>query len=315
MRIKTSIIGLGKIGLKYDESHKYKIGNYTSEVTKNKNLELVSVSDLSYLNLKNYQTKLKTKFFKSIDQMLKVTKPELIIISSSTISQYEILKKILKYNPKYIVVEKPVCENSFQLRKIMKIKNKSKIFVNYVKRYNPIYEDTLNLIKKKTYGNIKSLKISYSGDNFNIGSHSIDLINYLINENIKTVKKIKSFKTKNFELSFFELNKKYEIQFKNYRIKSLYFFELEIIFEKGKIRISNNETKLTKYKLVKTFKDFRNSQNFFYEFLETNVINYKISKETLVSKFLKKIFNSKKRSNLADFKDAINVHNIFEKIF
>jgi len=315
LNIKTSIIGLGKIGIKYDKKHKYKIGNYTSAVIENKNLELVSVCDISNSKFKNLKKKIKNLFFKSLDRLLEKTKPELIIVCSSTKSQYAILKKIFKYEPRYIVIEKPVCENSLQLKKIMKIKNKSKIFVNYIKRYNPVYEYSSNLIKKKTYGKIKSLKVSFSGDNFNIGSHAIDIINFLINEDIKKINKIKSFTSKNFDINFFELNKKYEIEFKKLKIKNLFFLEIEIIFERGKIKILENEKKIVEYKLVKTFKDFKSSKNLFYEFIQTKVKNFELSKQTSLSNFLRRILNSKKKSNLANLKDAANVHNIYEKIF
>ena len=87
MNIKTSIIGLGKIGIKYDKKHKYKIGNYTSAVIENKNLKLVSVCDISNSNITNYKKKIESIFFKSLDRLLEKSKPELIIVCSSTKNQ------------------------------------------------------------------------------------------------------------------------------------------------------------------------------------------------------------------------------------
>ena len=81
------------------------------------------------------------------------------------------------------------------------------------------------------------------------------------------------------------------------------------------MKIIENEKKIVEYKLVKTFKDFKNSKNLFYEFIKTKDKNFRLSKETYLSKFLRKILNSKKKSDLANIKDAINVHNIYEKIF
>jgi predicted dehydrogenase len=314
LKIKTSIIGLGKIGIKYDKNHKYNIGNYTSEVLKNKNLKLVSVSDISNSTLTRNNRITKNIFYNSIDDMLKVTNPDLVIVSSSTNSQYRILKKILKHCPKYIIVEKPVCNNSSKLKKIMKMKFKSKIYVNYIKRYNPIYENILNLIKKKKYGKVKTIKVSYSGDKLNIGSHAIDIINFLINEKIKFYKKINSFETKNFIFNFFLLNKKYEIELKNYKLKNLYIFKMEIIFEKGKLEVLNNETKVIEYKLVKSFKEYKDSKKYYNEFIERKIRNHKLTNKSSLSQLLKIVSKSKKKSNLANLKDAINVHHILEKI-
>jgi len=112
LRIKTNIIGLGKIGKDYDKSHKYNIGNYVTSVLQDHRLQLISLLDISTLKFDKKIRKIKNiNLFTSIHKMMANTNPDLVIVSSSTSSQYMIMKKILKYEPRYIILEKPACQN------------------------------------------------------------------------------------------------------------------------------------------------------------------------------------------------------------
>ena len=52
--INTSIIGLGKIGFKYDLENKKNIKNHFTALTKHKNFKLFSVHDLKKKKIKKY---------------------------------------------------------------------------------------------------------------------------------------------------------------------------------------------------------------------------------------------------------------------
>ena len=255
MKIKTNIIGLGKIGKGYDNNHKYNIGNYLKSILQSKKFKLISLLDNSPLKFdKNIKNIKNINLYTSIDKMMENTNPDLIIVSSGTSSHYKIMKKIMKYKPKYVILEKPACKNEKELKAIINLNEKSKIYVNYIKRYNKTYDDIHKLIQNKKYGKLESIKINFSGDTLNIGSHALDLICYLMNLKKINISKKKSINDQIYSLKTFLLNKKYHIELKQYKKKRLYLFELEIGFSKGRVILSNNELQLKEFEIKKTFK-------------------------------------------------------------
>ena len=317
LRIKTNIIGLGKIGKDYDNSHKYNIGNYVTSVLQDHRLQLISLLDISTLKFDKKIKKIKNiKLFTSIHKMMANTNPDLVIVSSSTSSQYMIMKKILKYEPKYIILEKPACQNEKELKNIINQKKKSKIYVNYVKRYNKIYNYIYKLIKNKKYGQVESIKINFAGGSLNIGSHALDLICYLMNLKELNIRKKTKINNNIHDLITFILNKKYHIEIKKYKKKKLYLFELEIGFEKGRITLLNNELQLKEFIIKKTFKENFRSSAHFNEFIQTKIINYKIPKVSSTSQFLNHILNkNKKKVRVANLNNALMVHKFYKKVF
>lgn len=128
-KINIGIVGLGSISSKH-----------IIALNQNKRFELVGVCDTKKKNLK-YNS------YKNIDEMLKIQKNiELVSILSPSGHHFEHIKKSLK-NKKHVVVEKPLCMHSNEVKKIQDYekKYKRKVFVVYQNRLNPF----ISIIKKK----------------------------------------------------------------------------------------------------------------------------------------------------------------------
>lgn len=82
------------------------------------------------------------------------TAPDIAVIATTTESHFEILEKALALNIPAIVIEKPVCLNEKTAVKLAALaeKSKSRIWVNYERRYHPKYLKLKKIIDAKEFG-------------------------------------------------------------------------------------------------------------------------------------------------------------------
>ena len=133
-KIKIGIVGLGNISKKHVQA-----------INANKQFELVGVCDTKKINLK-------CNTYKNIDEMLRIQKNiELISILSPSGLHFNHIKKSLK-DGKNVVVEKPLCMNLNELKKIQNLKKKykKKVFVVHQNRLNPLVSIIKNKLKNKS---------------------------------------------------------------------------------------------------------------------------------------------------------------------
>ena len=221
MKIKAAIIGTG-IGIKHFNA----IENY-----KGSKVKIICEKDKSKIKL------LKKKYPKKIitsDEKLIYSNKEINLVSIASYDNYHFnqIFKSLK-SKKNVIVEKPMCLNEKQLRKIKNLcsKNKKvKMTSNLVLRVNSLFKNFKNKIKKKKifyiegdyiwgrkkklYGwrsNIKDYSITLGA-----GIHMIDLIMWLTNSKPISVYALGNnnatqgtkFKKKSFEAMLFRFPKK-----------------------------------------------------------------------------------------------------------
>ena len=96
--------------------------NYKNTLLKSKSIK---VSDLTPIIKSGYKTNKLNNLFYNLK-----TKYDGLIVATPSNKQYKILIEILKLNIP-VIVEKPLCINKFELKNIMKYKNKNQII--YVK--------------------------------------------------------------------------------------------------------------------------------------------------------------------------------------
>lgn len=192
MKIKTLVVGLGKIGMGYDFNITNKdILSHCSSVINNKKFKLVGGVDIDKNKKTPFEHTYGNLFFDDLKYALLKTKPTFVIISSSTNSHLEIIRKILHLNyknhvrVKFILIEKPMGVNLFHAQKIVNFckKGKIKLLVNYSRNYNKNFINIKNKNNNYTYG-----KIIYSGGMINNGSHFLCLFILLFGKILKIEK-------------------------------------------------------------------------------------------------------------------------------
>ena len=151
-KIYSAVIGLG-VGMKHFDT-----------IRKNKNCEVKMVCDKNTKILKDLKKKYKNIHFTSDDnEIFKNKEINLVSIASYDDDHFDQVIKSLKNN-KHVIVEKPICLNYAELRKISKIlkkKNSLRLTSNLVLRTEPIFKEIKKTISKKNFGNISIIEADY----------------------------------------------------------------------------------------------------------------------------------------------------------
>ena len=213
-KIKVIIIGLGKIGYLYNYT-KNIISTHTQAIfSLKKKIDFFAAIEKKKGIRINFKKKFNVPVLGKIEDLKKIydkNSDYLIILSTNTPTHYLILKKILKFKPKYILCEKPFCSSIKEVNNIIKMNKRynSKIFVNYTRSFDKKWM----LIKKNFLINKNvSGEVFYNKTLLNNGSHFLHLCFTLFGSyvNIERLnkKKFKIYFKNNVEVTFLENNKK-----------------------------------------------------------------------------------------------------------
>jgi predicted dehydrogenase len=133
-KIKIIIVGLGQIGYLYNYN-KNIISTHTQAIFSLKEkVDFFAVIEKKRRIRINFEKKFNVPALSKIEESKKIydkSSDYLFILSTNTPTHYLILKKILKFKPKYILCEKPFCSNYQQAKKIFEKHNLYKNEVRY----------------------------------------------------------------------------------------------------------------------------------------------------------------------------------------
>jgi len=271
------IIGLGKIGIAYDFYSKSKTKSHFKALEKSKYFKLIAGVEKKKIKLLN---EINLQIFSNIEDLSKNYNPYLIVISVPTKKHMGIFSDIMQYlSPKIILFEKPMGKNITEAKKIVKIckKNKTYLFVNYVRNYLPNLEKLKKLIYKKKL----LVHLRYSGNIHNDFCHYFYLFDYL------------------FGLKLHPKKRNIENMFKNCTLKII----------KKKNNQKDNLKILGKNLSIEWKNDnfIKIKTNFYQKILNMDLENYQ---SHVINSIAQNIFNNKKRC-LISGQDALRFHKIF----
>jgi hypothetical protein len=302
-KIKTLIVGLGNIGLKYDLNLKDK-NHYTTHAKSvffTKSFKLLGGVDNNYNSRKIFEKEYRLPAYHEVNTAIEIQKPDMVIIATNELYHLKIIKQISQFDfVKYIVLEKPAGKNYQELKMIFKIckKKNKKLLINYFRLYNPYY--------KKIISNLKKEKLfCLFHYNRGISNNCSHIISFLLS--ISAPKKIGDIKLdllSNSQKQVISLRwNKIHCLLINPGIKKLSHTKLEI-YLKNKHIVSNNDlselhvAKIDKSKVIKDFYEFKNYfkhlnkykncyQKVFYENFQTNIkLEDKYNKIVLMTSLL-----------------------------
>ncbi|MEM5766654.1 MAG: Gfo/Idh/MocA family oxidoreductase [Candidatus Aenigmatarchaeota archaeon] len=184
--LKAGVIGLGNMG----QHHARHYFNF-------KDVNLVAVSDVD--NKKSeIAKKYKCKFYNNYREMLEKENLDIVSIAVPTSLHKKVAVDVLNKGI-HALVEKPISYDLKSAKEILKTakKNKVKLMVGHIERFNPVIKKLKELIEKKVFGDISSIelkrlsiyhpRIRDCGVIIDLGIHDIDLVNFLLNYKLKSV--------------------------------------------------------------------------------------------------------------------------------
>jgi predicted dehydrogenase len=198
-KIKFSIIGMGRMGI-----------THYSIINSNPNIEIEAVADPSAMILSVIGKYLPVKIFKDYNDLFDQTSPDAILVCTPPNLHFPIVKKAAEKGI-HAFVEKPFTTKAAYADELVALYADKALInqVGYVNRFNDIFIKVKELIENGIIGNIIRFKsemfsctITKSDNNstgwrasretgggavFEMASHAIDLVNFLLGKPEKIV--------------------------------------------------------------------------------------------------------------------------------
>jgi hypothetical protein len=245
---QSLLIGCGNIGAGYDLNNEYVQTHLKAYLTSN--LFNVSIFDINETYAKSIAQKYNVNQITDLNNV-DFSLFDSISIATPTETHFTYLKKALIAQVKVIICEKPISLDKEELHQLneLYIKGASKIFVNYIRRFNPCFIELKELINTKLVAdNLQSVQIKYRKGFLNNCSHAIDLFEFLFHKKIN----FSSVQKSTFNYDFFENDPTFsfvlndnEIEYSIIGLKNINFivFEIEFNFKNFRVKIldSGNE--------------------------------------------------------------------------
>lgn len=253
MKINTILIGLGNIGMLYDDHGESNlIQSHAKAVDLHPNFKLISGIDPIYERRRFFEESYKLTSFEKLDEFRNEYKIDLAIIATPTDTHLCVIEETIKsLKPKMILCEKPLSYNYNDACKIVKLCKKENIelFVNFIRRCDPAVIEVKNKIDKNLIKTPVKGICWYSKGLFNNGSHFINLLEYWLG-NYKDVKVINSgrfFNNIDPEPEFTVEYEKGSIIFRYAWEEYFSFYKVEIISKSGVLKYDKGGDKVEFY--------------------------------------------------------------------
>lgn len=153
-KVNVAVLGLGKMGLMHL--------SILSTMADVKITALVDSNKALFKTIKSMGVA--GNFYSDIESAFKAEKIDAVFVLTPTFTHYDLLTKCIDKN-KYVFVEKPLCLDSEQWKKLNKLARKdfrfNKVAVGYTLLYRKIFIKMSEIISLGKYGKIKSFEASY----------------------------------------------------------------------------------------------------------------------------------------------------------
>ncbi|MFH0969685.1 MAG: Gfo/Idh/MocA family oxidoreductase [Patescibacteria group bacterium] len=268
-KFNVLIIGTGKIGAFFDNPNSKNILTHAHAFSCHRGFNLVGFVDSDKKQAAKAAKIWNVNAYDDINQAFKPNKIDVVCIAASTDMHHKILKESLKYPMELILLEKPIARTLDELKKIIELCSKAKkpMVVNYMRRFLPEFEKIKTAIKKGAYGNFVAGTGYYGKGLLNNGSHMIDLLHFFFGyiSEFKIIDSCNDFSAGDPTITaVLTLSNKKSFILQGISSELFTLFEMDLIFEKQRIRIIDLGQKIEFHKIKNSamFKGYKNIVKF-----------------------------------------------------
>ena len=194
-KLTVALIGLGKVGQGYDfdSSDDSVILTHATAIEYHPKFELIAGVDVDQNQRNRFEKKFSKPAFNNFQELYLEHNPDVVSIAVPTRMHSLFFQDVISFNPKAIVLEKPVAESVAEAQKMLRIAkaNDSVVSVNYLRRFNPALVKLKKKIHEGKFGEIYKGFAWYTKGIIENGSHFVDLFQWLLGES-KSVQVMKS---------------------------------------------------------------------------------------------------------------------------
>lgn len=187
-KFRVAIVGCGKIAGGYDTPRRACRGKYRTHAAgylADRRFKLVAACDTDDRVLRRFCGEWKIPAaHRNLETMLKHERPDVVSVCVPTRAHRSVLEILSRYPIRLVFAEKPLTDGFRKGCAIAKLYRRRKIAlaVNYLRRWCPNHQKIKQIIDSRRLGRLRSFDAAYCGDLLNIGSHLIDLVQYLAGE-------------------------------------------------------------------------------------------------------------------------------------
>ncbi|MDA7707907.1 Gfo/Idh/MocA family oxidoreductase [Flavobacteriaceae bacterium] len=250
------IVGAGDIGAGYDTPNSNFYLSHAHAFKDHPGFKLIGFVEPNKYNAAIASEKWGVDCFISLDHAFDNFKIDVVSIAVPDEFHYNILKEVIKYKPKFVLAEKPLTQTIPQAIEIVNLYREIPCIVNFKRRFTPEIIALKEKIVNNYFGEFR-FGTSYYGKGFiHNGSHLVNLLLYFLDINWDSFEKIDSvldYKSNDPSLSVLLKSSEKNCSF---LIKSLdqndfTVFDFDMIFSRGKIRITDLGNKIEEYQIEK----------------------------------------------------------------
>lgn len=247
MTLRAAIIGCGRIAGGYDRAAPNITdpdawsATHAGAYLLCPNTELVAAADPSEDARSAFSKKWSCdNIYADYREMLGDQSPDIISICSPTNTHMEVFEAAMNAGAKGIMLEKPVAGDLADAERMQSMAGKVPVVVNFTRRFNPSYAEVAANIQNGVYGRVLNAIFRYTKGLIVNGSHHIDTAQWFFGDlvgvrHLKTQPGNEDDPGMDFSLSFADGTDAY---FLNVPSADFVFFDIELITEKGRLRVS-----------------------------------------------------------------------------
>ena len=244
VKYTAAIIGCGNIGGGYPNGRDGTPFTHAGAYSLHGKFRLVAACDSDRGRLQKFGRRWKVgRLYADAEEMLHCEKPDVVSICTPTRLHYQHLLAAARHSPKAIICEKPISDREEGAAEMVAVCSRRKIalFCNYFRRFMPSMNNLKKLIASGKYGKPKRVVVLYSKGLLHTGSHAVDLLGFLLGKAefdrllegegapyLQDPTPSFVLKYGNAEAYFFAKD------YNDYEI-----FDIDLLFERGRVRISD----------------------------------------------------------------------------
>lgn len=244
---KAAIIGCGRIASEFDNDPKrLDVSSHAGAYQTHPDIQLLAACDVDPGKRRAFQKRWgEVQVYKNARELFKQEHVDIVSVTTKNDQQYRIMRDAIDAGVKAIFCEKPFTDRVARARDIVECCRQREIvlLVDYNRRFDPMHRRLSSLMKKERFGRFLGGVVYYSNGFINAGSHAVDLVTFFCGDvtHVRTVGSGGRLEDPDLDV-IFTLAGGGRMFVKSIDADSYYQFELDALFERGRVRILRQGT-------------------------------------------------------------------------
>ncbi len=270
--LRCALVGLGRIGSSLEaDPLREKPCTHAGAMYADPDCRLIAGCDIKAEARQAFEAQWSeaapVELYEDIDALMRAVRPDLISIATPPDTHRRLVEKAARAGVPVVICEKPLAHTLRDARAIARIHNsgRMKIVVNHERRYSQDYHLVRQAIRCQRFGALVSLRgtlffaraAAHRDVLLHDGTHMIDIINYLTDSVSVVKKKYGSMHSSTSSAYIFGKAGKVPVCIEVGSERDHLVFELELSFERGRIRVGNGVLSFEESSASPYYSDYR----------------------------------------------------------